>query len=43
MFGVICLKLFDEVMVLIDVYEYGNGMCLFMCDGEVVCYFGDNI
>ena len=40
---VVRVKSQEESMALIDAHEYGNGTCLFTCDGEAACYFTDNI
>ena len=33
----------EEAMALIDNHEYGNGTCIFTCDGEAARCFSDNI
>lgn len=38
-FGCVCVKDFGEVVDLINVYEFGNGVLCFMSDGGIVCEF----
>ena len=41
--GVVRVASLQQAMALVDAHEYGNGTCIFTCDGEAARYFTDHI